>query len=343
MGDNLDVDMGGFTTSLFGVTDDDFDFFDSVPAAGAAAAAAAAATAASNQQQLQQLGPPKAEFSMTLPHTMPFNAMNVDMNPSSSLGPQLPSADAALMGMENMSANHHSIGGALDANSLSDPPAQDNMEDLFDEGMFDSFFGGPVSAVPLGDGSGGINVPSISTIKEEGLAATRGSITLDSSVANDLGMKPNDGGNGGGAGGALEEVAALGSMHSLSSPPGMTSVASAETHIGTCDSMAAIAVSVDFATTPASSSMKITPAPSADLQTPTPTMHSSTAIGSKMLRPDDIDDNDVAADPPAGVHHGLALSDNASMYSAMHTQHAVATEEESLLAKAKPGAVSAAV
>ncbi|KAJ1666109.1 hypothetical protein GGF38_002916, partial [Coemansia sp. RSA 25] len=81
MGDNLDVDMGGFTTSLFGVTDDDFDFFDSVPAAGAAAAAAAAATAASNQQQLQQLGPPKAEFSMTLPHTMPFNAMNVDMNP----------------------------------------------------------------------------------------------------------------------------------------------------------------------------------------------------------------------------------------------------------------------
>ncbi|KAJ2446176.1 hypothetical protein GGF42_005771, partial [Coemansia sp. RSA 2424] len=337
MGDNLDVDMGGFTTSLFGVTDDDFDFFDSVPAA--AAAAAAAATAASNQQQQQQLGPPKAEFSMTLPHTMPFNAMNVDLNPSSSLGPQPSSADAALMGMENMSANHHSIGGALDANGLSDPPAQDNMEDLFDEGMFDSFFGGPVSAVPLGDGSGGINVPSISTIKEEELAATRSSITLDSSAANDLGMKPD---GSGGAGGALE-VAALGSMHSLSSPPGMTSVASAETHIGTCDSMAAIAVSVDFATTPASSSMKITPAPSADLQTPTPTMHSSATIGSKLLRPDDDDDNDAAADPPAGVHQGLALSDNASMYSAMHIQHAVTTEEESLLAKAKPGAVSAAV
>ncbi|KAJ2332700.1 hypothetical protein GGI00_002673, partial [Coemansia sp. RSA 2681] len=76
MGDNLDVDMGGFTTSLFGVTDDDFDFFDSVPAAAAAAAAASAATAASNQQQQQQLGPSKAEFSMILPHTMPFNAMN---------------------------------------------------------------------------------------------------------------------------------------------------------------------------------------------------------------------------------------------------------------------------
>ncbi|KAJ2433199.1 hypothetical protein GGF42_009442, partial [Coemansia sp. RSA 2424] len=73
-------------------------------------------------------------------------------------------------------------------------------------------------------------------------------------------------------------------------------------------------------------------------------MHSSAAIGSKMLRPnDDDDDNDAAADPPAGVHHGLALSDNASMYSVMHTQHAVTTEEESLLAKAKPGAVSAAV
>ncbi|KAJ2909376.1 hypothetical protein GGI21_001945, partial [Coemansia aciculifera] len=296
MGDNLDVDMGGFTNSLFGVTDDDFDFFDSVPAAN------------QQQQQQQQLVQPKTEPAMPLPSSSLTIHSSADNN-------------TLLAGADALSINH-SI-DALDASGLDDPPAQDDMEDLFDEGMFDSFFGGPVSAASLGNESTSINAPPLSVIKEESVA--RSSTTLDC-----LNMEADSGSSR-----VLEEprIATLGLLHSLSSPPGMTSVASAETHIGTGDSMPAVAVSVDFATP---SSIKITPAPSADLQTPTPTINSLN--GSKL--PKTINDDSEAMDAhlttPARVQ---GLSNDASMYSATHVLPyvaAVATTAETL-AKAKPG------
>ncbi|KAJ2865302.1 hypothetical protein GGH94_002317 [Coemansia aciculifera] len=294
IGDNLDVDMGGFTTSMFGVTDDDFDFFDSVPAAN------------QQQQQQQQNFRTKAEPSVALPHMMNFDSMIVDSNPSSSAIQA--STDVPLSGALDMSANRPI--SALDASGMADQPMQDNMDDLFDEGMFDSFFGGPVSGAPLGDAVS-ISTPSLAVVKEE--PAARENSSLDDSLTSVLNMTSENRGSGAldGPGG----IAALGNMHihSLSSPPGMASVASAETHIGTGDSMPAIAACVDFATP---TSTKITPAPSADLQTPTPTMHS--ALGPKLLRADD--DNDISDPhiPMLAAAKTVPGSDNAGLQSVGH-------------------------
>ncbi|KAJ2060358.1 hypothetical protein GGI17_003807 [Coemansia sp. S146] len=329
IGDNLDVDMGGFTTSMFGVTDDDFDFFDSVPAAN------------QQQQQQQQNFRAKAEPSVALPHVMNFDSMIVDSNPSSSTI-QAPT-DVPLSGALDMSTNNPI--SALDASGMADQPMQDNMDDLFDEGMFDSFFGGPVSGAPLGDAVS-ISTPSLAVVKEE--PAARENNSLDDSLTSVLNMTSENRGSGAldGPGG----IAALGNMHihSLSSPPGMASVASAETHIGTGDSMPAIAACVDFATP---TSTKITPAPSADLQTPTPTMHS--ALGPKLLRADD--DNDISEPhiPMIAASRTMPGSDNAGLQSVGHPDqktsqasaqlasnmlYAAAVTAESL-AKAKSNAV----
>ncbi|KAJ2797355.1 hypothetical protein H4S07_005968, partial [Coemansia furcata] len=328
IGDNLDVDMGGFTTSMFGVTDDDFDFFDSVPAANQ-----------QQQQQQQQNFQAKAEPSAALPHMMAFESMNVDSNPSSLLIQA--STDVPLGGALDMSTNHPI--GALDTNGMVDEPMQDSMDDLFDEGMFDSFFGGPVSAAPLTDAVS-ISAPSLAVIKEEPTAQEI--TTLDSSLTSDLAS-----GNRGSVVLDGPDIAALGNMHmhSLSSPPGMASVASAETHIGTGDSMPAVAACVEFATP---TSIKITPAPSVDLQTPTPTMHG--ALGPKLLKADG-DDNDASEShiPVFSTSKTLPVSDNASLPSVGYPDQktsqpsappasdalyaAVVTAES--LAKAKPNAI----
>ncbi|KAJ2036161.1 hypothetical protein H4S03_003829 [Coemansia sp. S3946] len=326
IGDNLDVDMGGFTTSMFGVTDDDFDFFDSVPAAN-------------QQQQLQQQNfRAKAEPAVALSHMMHFDSMNVDSNPSSSA--IQPSTDVPLSGAMDMSTNPPI--SAVDASGMAEQPMQDNMDDLFDEGMFDSFFGGPVSAAPLGDAVS-ISTPSLAVVKEEPVAQVNGS--LDVSLTRVLDMSSENRGSGvaDGPGG----IAALGNMHihSLSSPPGMASVASAETHIGTGDSMPAIAACVDFATP---TSIKVTPAPSADLQTPTPTPTMHSALGPKLLRADDNSNN--TSDPRIpmlAAAKNMPESDNASQKTsqpsaqlASNMLYAAAVTAESL-AKAKSNAVGA--
>ncbi|KAJ2698077.1 hypothetical protein H4218_003525 [Coemansia sp. IMI 209128] len=329
IGDNLDVDMGGFTTSMFGVTDDDFDFFDSVPSAN---------QQQQQQQQQQQNFRAKAELPEALPHMMAFDSMNVDSD-SSSLAIQA-STDVPMSGVMDM-GNNRSV-GALDANGMADEPMQDSMDELFDDGMFDSFFGGPVSVAPMCD-TVSISAPPLPAIKEE--PAARENISRDGSLMSDLNSASASQGSRGLDG---PGVAALGNMHihSLSSPPGMASVASAETHIGTGDSMPAAAACVDFATP---TSIKITPAPSADFQTPTPTMYG--AMGSKLLKIGE-EDNDAsmlaatttqpesAGAQSTGPQGRATSSTGAQLASNMPYAAVVAPES---LAKAKSNALSAGV
>ncbi|KAJ2489300.1 hypothetical protein IWW37_004087 [Coemansia sp. RSA 2050] len=329
--DNLDVDMGGFTTSMFGVTDDDFDFFDSVPSAN------------QQQQQQQHNFRAKAELPEALPHMIALDSMNVDSD-SSSMAFQA-STDIPLSGAIDMGANHPV--GALDANGMADEPVQDNMDDLFDDGMFDSFFGGPVSAAPLGD-TVSTTAPPLPVTKEE--LAAQENISQDGSLMSNLNSASASQGSR-----ALDGpgVAALSNMHvhSLSSPPGMASVASAETHIGTGDSMPAVAACMDFATP---TSIRITPAPSADLQTPTPTMYG--AMGSKLLKIGE-EDNDAPDPHIPMLATASTLPESADVQSSGHQEqdaslsgaqlannmpYAAVASTESLV-KVKPNALSAGV
>ncbi|KAJ1828503.1 hypothetical protein LPJ56_001070 [Coemansia sp. RSA 2599] len=259
LGDNLDVGMSDFSTSMFGVTDDDFNFFDSVPAAPhQPKVEAAPAVVAQSSAGADSLG-----LSSSHDH-MYQNSVDMD---------------------SSMGANTRSASGLVASGVASHQPMQDNIDDMFDDGMFDSFFGGgSSSAAPVASdpsGISGLSTGGLDGIKKETDAAA--AITSASLAAK---PEPEASLNNGSYAGVPGDTAATQleiatstaagsntatafSVNSLSSPPGIPGTLSlAEPHVGAAIDPAMAAATGTELATPAS--IKMTPAPSIDLQSPTP-------------------------------------------------------------------------
>ncbi|KAJ2767484.1 hypothetical protein IWQ57_003931, partial [Coemansia nantahalensis] len=202
LGDDLDSGMGDFGSNIFGVTDDDFSFFDTAPP---------------QQQPPPSAAPVKVEMDAPPALSEPAAASSFDtgIRPGGMLqeAPDVDTADAA------------------------DHATHDAGDDPFDDdGMFDSFFGGPA------------------TQPDDGMAEP----SLD--VAGCAGPDQTPA--------ASSEPPQPPAPPSISSPPGMASVLSTtETHVGLGEPLLTSGMDVDLATPV---SIRATPAPSVDLLTPTP-------------------------------------------------------------------------
>ncbi|KAJ1865917.1 hypothetical protein LPJ78_002317 [Coemansia sp. RSA 989] len=199
MGDNL----GDFGASMFGVTDDDFNFFDSAPA-------------------------PQLKTEPVMPQ--PAVDMDIDLKSEPAFGNSSQPADAL-----------------VSADSIQ--PMDDLLDD--DDNMFDSFFGAPTSAA-------NVSTDTSTSAMQATTADTGFMVSSDTSAANAAAIATSS------FNGENKPVP----IHSLSSPPGITSVLSAtETHVGSVEP-STLSMDMELAT-PAS--IKMTPAPSTDILTPTPT------------------------------------------------------------------------
>ncbi|KAJ2162980.1 hypothetical protein GGF46_000166 [Coemansia sp. RSA 552] len=263
IGDSMDSSgMGDFGASMFGVTDDDFNFFDSVPAAQQ--------QQQQQQEQQEQEQQNQQEFVPILPQPIgptapqaPIGAdsMDVDVTPNPSGG------------MFNGATSQAPLADAFAFGSGVDRSAELDMDDMLDDdGMFDSFFGGPSTTVAAASAADAVATSgtSVAEVKQEPdmsnvalSAAPAGMTTQILTVASGHDEKPM-------------------LIHALSSPPGVTSVFSGtETHVGSVDPLSS-SMDVDLAT-PAS--IKMTPAPSADILTPVNTKGASDDPGPKNERP----------------------------------------------------------
>ncbi|KAJ2692112.1 hypothetical protein GGH99_001944, partial [Coemansia sp. RSA 1285] len=247
IGDNL----GDFASSMFGVTDDDFNFFDTVP-----------------PQQPKPENPAMDMFSQ--PEMDTANSMDVDINPQGAFDMEMRSEEPKAL-TKTLEPTDSEQTGAVEQHQ----PMQD-MDDLFDDGMFDSFFGGQTT--------------SASAIKEAPIASTMVKQEDNTATATSTNIYATQDISNSGSGAAALNMDVKTSLagQSLSSPPGVTTTVSlTSTHsTSPVDSMpkppllaatstmatTASATAADMAT-PAS--LKMTPAPSiVDFQTPTPTMQS---------------------------------------------------------------------
>ncbi|KAJ2238449.1 hypothetical protein IWW45_000069 [Coemansia sp. RSA 485] len=253
MGDNLDVGMGDFSTSMFGVTDDDFNFFDSVPPTAQQPKAEAGSTA-SAAAATQPLVANTHSLGLTGDHGHMFQT-SIDLDTAVRPDPQ-PTND-------------------LGASDAAGHPMQDNIDDMFDDGMFDSFFGG-------GSSTAAAPVAEIKSETEASAAETT-SLVIKSEPAAGMGHG-SSGSISGSAGSGLaiatsavfDSATAL-SASSLSSPPGMPSsllFAEAQAAGIAIDPTMAAVTGAELAT-PAS--IKMTPAPSIDLQSPAPAIQHMSA------------------------------------------------------------------
>ncbi|KAJ2622839.1 hypothetical protein GGI26_002946 [Coemansia sp. RSA 1358] len=257
MGLGMGMDMGDFASSMFGITDDDFNFFDSVP---------------SHQ--------PKAEDPMAV-FSQP------DLEAASSVDVEPKSHGVFHMEIDTDELDKPPINAHASAEintAIPEQPMQD-MDDLFDDGVFDSFFGGQTSA-PSSSGIANLMSSAIAPIKQEEEpgssenaygALDAGNADIKPQVKSEVDNQLMDSS----AIGMADVVSSLSvdskatlSALSLSSPPGLTSIiSSVEGQAGMLDSIQkslapAASATADMAT-PAS--IKMTPVPSVDLQTPTPT------------------------------------------------------------------------
>ncbi|KAJ2803296.1 hypothetical protein H4R20_002949, partial [Coemansia guatemalensis] len=265
MGDSMDGGMGDLT-SMFGVTDDDFNFFDSMPP--------------SQQQQQQQ---PKAEgLAAPLP-TVTEESMDVGIKSD------LMFEDALGLGET----------GARDTTSVSAFAARDTehqstdvIDDLLDDdGMFDSFFGGTTTTADGGDGSTEVVValPETSQPADDasvGMVAI-GGVDGPASATATAGFE-----------GTINEQPM--GIHALSSPPGIASVLSTtETHVGAAETLGSSAMITDLAT-PAS--IRATPGQSTDILTPTPTSNPAHLPKGVVVVGDDGNTHSGAVPTPGAPH-----------------------------------------
>ncbi|KAJ2711441.1 hypothetical protein H4R19_003246, partial [Coemansia spiralis] len=197
LGDDLDAGMGDFGT-IFGVTDDDFSFFDTAP-----------------------------------PLQIKVDTDVVPLSAAGSAGPAASSFDADA----KLSSSLQDMAVEVGALTAADHPAHEAADDPFDDdGMFDSFFGGPAT---LPDGAA-----AASDVAEFGDTAGTTTAQAPGTAASTL-------------------------PPSISSPPGIASVLSTtETHVGSAEPLLSSGMDVDLATPV---SIRATPAHSADLLAPTPT------------------------------------------------------------------------
>ncbi|KAJ2563007.1 hypothetical protein IW140_006255 [Coemansia sp. RSA 1813] len=265
MGDNL----GDFGSGMFGVTDDDFNFFDSVPA------------------QHPKADDPIAMFSHSAMD--PASSMDVDAKPQTSFDIEMRSEESRTSTKAQTSANGDT--GVVEQRQ----PIQE-MDDMFDDGVFDSFFGGQTTTAASAVAN---ETPAAtSLVKQEGIPAASVAVDMyttrsttdaestgitiktesDSIAANASGRSDN----------AVSSISVKTSLatQSLSSPPGTVTIVSlSDTHPSaaeaasntapsstTATATAATATMAAYMATPAS--LRMTPAPSIDLQTPTSTMQS---------------------------------------------------------------------
>ncbi|KAJ2558495.1 hypothetical protein EV175_000765, partial [Coemansia sp. RSA 1933] len=259
MGDNL----GDFASGMFGVTDDDFNFFDSVPA--------------------QQPKPAEAMTLFSQPVIDTTSTMDIDTKPqTTAFDADLPSGDPSTSAKAHPPADGNTT-GVLEQNQ--------EMDDLFDDGVFDSFFGGQTTAA-----SAATETPAaVSLVKQEDMATAdmfAAQAASDNTVLTGIAAKPEPTDAVAADVSSSDKPSTKASLaaQSLSSPPGTTAMVSlSDTHSGpggtdlaanpahlsataTATATAAgTAMAADMAT-PAS--LKMTPAPSIDIQTPTPTMQS---------------------------------------------------------------------
>ncbi|KAJ2845825.1 hypothetical protein GGI22_006429, partial [Coemansia erecta] len=292
MGDNL----GDFASGMFGVTDDDFNFFDSVP-----------------PQQ------PKPDTSIALfsqPAIDSASSMDVDTKPhgafASEMLPEDPNTPAKAQA---------AVGG--DTGVLEQNRPMQEMDDLFDDGVFDSFFGGQTTTASV------LKQEDASIAESAGMFAAQVSGRNEASGIT-VKLEPLN---------VATEVSGGSGPKSLSSPPGAATIVSlSDKHSSVADYMsnpvavstaatAAASMAADMAT-PAS--LKMTPAPSIDLQTPTPTMqslqnsksgdsadeHSSVLLATANNSPTTISSNPPGALPPhSGIVHPAIPEDSEVVYS----------------------------
>ncbi|KAJ2723226.1 hypothetical protein GGI07_002795 [Coemansia sp. Benny D115] len=286
LGDGLDVGMGDFSTTMFGVTDDDFNFFDSVP-------------------------PPSAPPQAPVPKAEPGAGVLQSSLAVDPLGSAQTTSDMYNAATGDTAAVTSAVGIGIGSGAgMSDQPMQDNMDDLFDDGMFDSFFGGgPASAAPqensssMMDLSGSLAHDSVIDIKQEPVEPAQKIQSADPVSAGALSHSElTDGGS------VKTEPHGI---HALSSPPGVTGVMSvSEAHIGSVvDTSIPSVVGVELAT-PAS--LKMTPAPSTDLLTPTPAAQGSSSrpLDATAEFSSDVMSPGAAAQGPATM--AIAHSSNAA-------------------------------
>ncbi|KAJ1721629.1 hypothetical protein LPJ53_003881, partial [Coemansia erecta] len=191
MGDSMDtVGMGDFSATMFGVTDDDFNFFDSVPSAAPQPKSELLSNAANHQQQQQPM------------------QIQQPLVPSSS-----------------MLASSNDDAGVSTVDLSGPQPFQENIDDLFDDGMFDSFFGGGTTSTAAPTVAVAAAITSdldMVEVKSEPTAETKPVISVDladmfstDSSANTVMTHP---------------------IHALSSPPGVACDSPAPLLVDTSDS-----------------------------------------------------------------------------------------------------------
>ncbi|KAJ1959693.1 hypothetical protein GGI12_004203, partial [Dipsacomyces acuminosporus] len=249
---DMDLDMGDMSGGMFGVTDDDFSFFDSVSSQPANIETAPASAQQSKQQQQPVPADPLNMDAVAIATKAATMSSAADLN--TSMQSHLGTSSA-----ENIAAD------AVDTKVPLDQPAVDSTDDFFDDGMFDSFFGGPPSATSAPSGGGIDSSLAVKIEPQTEITSMPTSDALPVAPAADLGI----------ANGGMVETKPDAAL--LSSPQALASVSSAETHIGAVPNSTSTVVSGVDLNTP--TSIKVTPLPSGDLQSPAHTPH--TAIASK--------------------------------------------------------------
>ncbi|KAJ1725913.1 hypothetical protein LPJ61_005554, partial [Coemansia biformis] len=217
MGDGLDAGMGDFASNIFGVTEDDFNFFDSIPA--------------------QQI---KADATVAAPQAVTVAAAMGSAD-----------ADSKLDGMFQEAPG-------MGATTRADQATHSVGDDPFDDdGMFDSFFGGPSASLDGGSAAIKADVSAAEPMPNGGVLAAP-SLLHDGSLSVSTSAMP-----------PATQLERPDHAHMISSPPGVASVLSTtETHVGSAEPMLSSAMDVDLATPV---SIKATPGHCADILTPTPT------------------------------------------------------------------------
>ncbi|ORX70922.1 hypothetical protein DL89DRAFT_257092 [Linderina pennispora] len=240
MGIDMDMGMDSMSNGMFGVTDDDFSFFDTVPANQPSGIAASSPPAPQLPAQ-PAAGAVKTEFAPTNSYQSGIDLGALSTSASSS-------------GIDGGSSL---VSDSLAGRDLVDTAMGDSIDDLFggdddDDGMFDSFFGSSSTATAAA-------TAVTATTEVPPVTASEATVKLEADTTA-LVSQPTDTPD--------PLTISLVSPHEglLADNISMTGASS-----GTAPESTTTAVSAADLASPGS--YKLTPAPSADMQTPAQTPH----------------------------------------------------------------------